>query len=55
MVATYLTQAPFGEALEAGIANLLRNQMSAEIVLEVKYVAPLPTEPPEVEKTPNRQ
>lgn len=55
VVATYLTQAPFGEALEVGIANLLRNQMGAEIVLEVKYVAPLPTEPPEEEKTPNRQ
>ena len=50
VVATYLATAPFGETLETGITNLLRNQLGFEIALELKYVAPLPSEPKEEEK-----
>ena len=43
VVATYLTQAPFGDALEQGITNLVRRQLGTEVTLEVKYFAPLPS------------
>jgi len=40
--ATYQTQAPFGEALETGIANLVRNLAGFEVAVELRYVAELP-------------
>ena len=39
--ATYLTTAPFGEALETGIANLVRNRAGFEVILKLKYAAPI--------------
>ena len=43
--ATYQTTAPFGEALETGIANLVRNRAGFEITVKLKYVAEIPDEP----------
>jgi len=45
VVATYLTTAPFDEALERGIANLVRVQTGLEVALELRYVGPLPARP----------
>jgi len=47
VVATFLTTAPFGEALERGMANLLRGELGKEVTLEVRYVGPLPAAPAE--------
>jgi len=43
VMATYLTTAPFDEALESGIANLVREQTGKEVALEIRYVGPLPS------------
>jgi len=50
VVATYLTEQPFPEALERGIANLLRSRLGQEVALELRYVGPLPAGEKESEK-----
>jgi hypothetical protein len=53
VVATYLTTAPFDDALERGITNLLRGVLGHEVALELRYVGPLPeTESPTTSPTP---
>jgi len=46
IVAVYLTNGPFEDALEQGIANLLRSALGAEVEVELKYVGPLPEAAP---------
>jgi hypothetical protein len=51
VVATYLTNEPFAEPLERGIANLISSQLGKEVALEIQYVGPLKPAP-EAEKPP---
>jgi hypothetical protein len=50
VTATYLTTSPFEEALETGIANLVRAQTGQEVTLEIRYVGPLPAREEEEKK-----
>ena len=54
VVATYLATEPFPEALERGIANLVRAELG-QVTLEIRYVGPLPAPQPPPEPGKSRR